>query len=349
MSDMLSQQDIDAMLAQSAAGQSLSGPEIDTLGEIGNISMGSAATALNTILGRKVRITTPEVTLTTMQELVDSHQMPYLVVNVGYSEGFSGHNLFILKLDDVKIMTDIMMGGDGQPDLEAELSELHISAISEAMNQMMGGMSTSMAEMFNRMVNITPPVTNVVQLSDEQLQAVFPDDGNELVNISFKMEIEGLVDSRIMQLMPLAFSKSLVGELVGVPEPPAKKPAEKPAPAPASPAPQPAQAVNARPISLPSFDEPGASQAIVENSIDLILDVPLLITVELGQCRKTIKEIMDINVGSVIALDKLAGEPVDVVANGKAVAKGEVIVVDENFGIRITEVLSAGKRIRLAK
>lgn len=361
MSEALSQADIDALLSgvigsstNNPAMLTLTAAEVDTLGEIGNISMGSAATALYSILGRKVMITTPQVTVTTLEQLAEGHLLPYLVVNVGYSEGFAGNNLFILQLDDVKVITDIMMGGDGHPDMDQDLSELHISAISEAMNQMMGGMSTAMADMFGRKVNITPPTSLLVRLSDAEIRNIFSSIENELISISFKMEIDGLIDSKIMQLMPMSFGRQLSGSLTPAPAAPIKpaaaaKPVQTPAAKPAAPVPavQPAPAritppVDVRPIQLSSFDETAAGTAI-DSSIDLILDVPLMITVELGQCRKTIKEILDLNIGSIITLDKLAGEPVDIVANGKPVAKGEVIVVDDSYGIRITEVLNNSK------
>jgi len=197
-----------------------------------------------------------------------------------------------------------------------------------------------MADMFSRKVNITPPSSLIVNLADQQIRSIFSSTEHNLISISFKMEIEGLIDSKIMQLMPISFGRQLVSSLH--PDLPA------PAPAPASKRPPPLPELNAvftappvdvRPVQLQSFDEPAAGTAI-DATLDLILDVPLLITVELGQCRKTIKEILDLNIGAIITLDKLAGEPVDVVANGKPVAKGEVIVVDDSYGIRITEVLS---------
>ncbi len=379
MSDMLTQEEIQAMVANQGEPAFyhqettvLTSMEVDTLGEIGNISMGSAATALFAILGRKVVINTPSVSVTTLANLSEGHEVPYLVVNVGYTEGFSGSNLFILQLDDVKLMTDIMMGGDGNPDMNEELTELHISAISEAMNQMMGGMSTAMADMFSRKVNITPPESKIVRLSDEELREMFSSERQELINISFKMEIEGLIDSNIMQLMPMEFGRELAHELTkhstksaAAPQPappikpadaapaPIPEPAPLPAARPAAPKPapvsaaKPQQPVDIHPIQLASFDDPSSDmEENIDGSMDLILDVPLMITVELGQCRKTIKDILELNIGSVITLDKLAGEPVDVIANGKPVAKGEVIVVDDSYGIRITEVLTSANRIR---
>ncbi len=359
--------------------------EIDTLGEVGNISMGAAATALYSILGRKVVITTPNVSITSYKKLIENHLAPYFVVNVEYTEGFLGSNLFILQLEDVRIITDIMMGGDGT-NSGAEMDEIHISAISEAMNQMMGAMSTSMATLFSRDINISPPKSAIVQLAEYGINEILTEDTNELVRISFSLQIEGLIDSSIMQLLPLEFAKTIVSDLLNPPavQAPAKmnEPPSAPPPQPvrqetyAAPSLEPAYqtptpraasndsirnepaaryedskgrpVIDARPIQLTSFDAPAPSLGMNANElgIDIILDVPLQVKVELGQCKKTIKEVLDLNIGSVLALDKLAGEPVDLVANGKAIAKGEVIVIEDSYGIRITEILSPASRLR---
>lgn len=428
----LSQQEIDELLNQTltASGDTVSGPsplsdiETDTLGEIGNISMGAAATALYTILGRQVLITTPQVSVTTLEELAADHLRPYVVVDVEYTEGFLGRSLFILQVDDVKIITDIMMGGEGTVSDE-DLSDLHISAIAEAMNQMMGGMATSMADMFNRVVNISPPHSMIVELDGREIHELIDNEAPELIRISFKMEIEGLMDSSIMQLMPLRFGRQLVAGIMGTQEPAAAPkpaapaqaadvqaptfptmPVEHQPPQPFTPPPydpalhgpagpyaqpyaQPGMPpytqpypgmpygvpptggpqymmppyaptqpeaprltrpqeppVDARPVQLPSFDAPSPRTAdSPEFGIGLIMDVPLQVTVELGQCRKTIKEILDLNTGSILTLDKMAGEPVDIVVHGKPVAKGEVIVIDESYGIRITEILTPPSRL----
>lgn len=358
--------------------------EIDTLGEIGNISMGAAATALYSILGREVVITTPKVSITSMASLIDNHQIPYFVVNVEYTEGFLGNSLFILQLDDVKAITDIMMGGDGT-NIMQEMDEIHVSAISEAMNQMMGAMATSMASMFDRIVNISPPKSTVINLSDSEVIKILSEKNDEMVRISFSLQIKGLIDSSIMQLLPLNFAQKIVTDLLNPGTGNTEKEQEKsPAavrgssttqgpsktrePAPSQPRqnvaasavsgyektsmrPAPAQettSVDARPIRLTSFDDYQDTREdnINEIGVDMILDVPLQAKVELGQCRKTIREVLDLNIGSVIALEKAAGEPVDLVVNGKAVAKGEVIVIEDNYGIRITEILSPSNRIK---
>ena len=297
--------------------------EIDTLGEVGNISMGAAATALYSILGRKVVITTPNVSITNYQKLIENHRAPYFVVNVEYTEGFLGNNLFILQLDDVRIITDIMMGGDGT-NTGAEMDEIHISAISEAMNQMMGAMSTSMATLFSRVINISPPKSAVVQLAEYGLDEIITADTNELVRISFTLQIEGLIDSSIMQLLPLDFAKAIVNELLNPTpiQPPvrmtekAAKPAAEPAYQEPYAAPAPVEqktasrsssydtrseipvkqednsrnrpVIDARPIQLTSFDAPPPVQDgnVNELGIDIILDVPLQVKVSSDNAKR---------------------------------------------------------------
>ena len=417
MNNGLSQNEIDALMEKSQLESpedvnkvsGLNDIEIDTLGEIGNISMGAAATALYTIIDRKVMITTPEVSITTMEKLAGAQEVPYVVVNVDYTEGFIGNNLYVLRIDDVKAITDIMMGGAGTVS-EEPLSELHISAISEAMNQMMGGMATSLAEMFSRVINISPPKSMMVKLGDDQIRELVENQKEELIQIRFHMSIEGLEDSSIMQLIPLEFGRQLVSGILNggeLPEAgqdeassagaggghsasgaaddsdatilsqeeieammnaqintatqpqnatasadlnsqgeplsvPLKKDPVPGAAMPAAAAARPQPSVDIRPIQLSDFDQdtnPGNG----DNGIDIILDVPLQVSVELGQSRKTIREVMDLNIGSVVTLDRVAGEPVDVVVNGKIVARGEVIVIDDNYGIRITEVITSSR------
>ena len=384
MSETLSQNEIDELLQQALAGDLTPSPaptagparseltpiEMDALGEISNISMGAAATALHAILGRKVVITTPDVSIIAMEHVSGHHAVPFVMVDVEYASGFAGHNLFILRIDDVKIMTDVMMGGAGVVRDEA-LSELHLSAISEAMNQMMGGMATAMADMFNHPVNISPPRTQIVTLTQEHLTGLVEDQQSELIRAQFKLEIEGLLDSSIMQLMPVNFGRQLVERVLGPIQTAAPAPSHaRPEPAVAAqtagapapivhsvppampertikPAPELVRTIEAKPIELVSFDaQDHETSQLPESGMDLILDVPLQITVELGQCKKPIKEILELNLGSIVTLDRLAGEPVDVVVNGKSIAKGEVIVIDDNYGVRITEVFSGARKVR---
>ena len=388
MDGMLSQEEINALLGGADAGQDesadavvndssvatvseerLSPEEGDALGEIANISMGTAATTLSVLVNNRVEITTPSLSYVTVQDLKENSEAPCVFIYISYQAGLEGKNVLVLKEHDVKIITDLMMGGDGT-NTESELSELHLSAISEAMNQMMGSASTSMSSMINEMVDISPPTARRIDFQATALDDVMGDmEGQLFVQVSFKMKIGDLVDSEIMQLYPLDFARMIYERfkmtMDGVVEEPVEQPAPQPEPAPqpqpaAQPAPQPQvqpqpamqqpmrgmpmygmppQDLNIQPAQFQSFMPAQNLDGIAPENIDLIMDVPLEVTVELGRTSKAIKEILDFSPGTIIELDKLAGEPIDVLVNGKFVAKGEVVVIEESFGIRVTEII----------
>lgn len=402
MDGMLSQEEINALLgsmeesggvdstvddvmtsATDTSGiEKLNSEESDALGEISNISMGTAATTLSILVNNRVVITTPQISYVTLDELSKQYEEPCVFIYISYQAGLKGKNVLVLKEQDVKVITDLMMGGDGT-NTDNELSDLHLSAISEAMNQMMGSAATSMSSMINEMVDISPPVASQVDFSkslEEQLKDQLQDfEGESFVQVSFKMEIGDLVDSEIMQLYPIEFArevyKSFVGSLVSgeekepvpAPEPvpvSAPEPAPVPTPPPVAPEVQPTayqepvpnysmggmaqpqqpvyampqQDLNIQPAGFQSFSPVNLGANAPEN-IDLIMDVPLEVTVELGRTSKSIHDILDFAPGTIIELNKLAGEPIDVLVNGKFVAKGEVVVIEESFGIRVTEII----------
>ena len=389
--DMISQEEIDALLSGGAVGDDSSADdaasaadsssgsddagitdlERDALGEIGNISMGGAATTLSVLLGRKVSITTPTVSVSNLRTLKEKYPLPFLVVEVGYSVGIEGNNVLCIQAKDAAIIADLMMGNDGtNPD--AELSELHMSAVSECMNQMMGSVATSLSSMFSKKVDITPPVVTLVDLGTEEVVSKLLDKVDPIIQASFRMEVDGLIDSEIMQLLPVDVAKDMVDALMNqsadvdneeeaivaaaAPPPPAAA-----APAPAAPSAPAAAAAPANygygappmqphvasnvPVQSAQFTPLSSAPVQVNDAnIGLILDVPLQVNVELGRTKKSIKDILDPTKGSIVELDKLAGEPVDIMVNGKYLAKGEVVVIDENFGVRITEIVSPLER-----
>ena len=409
----LSQEEIDALLNAQAGGGSDASPSVedqgassadlsgllsdmerDALGEIGNISMGSAATTLSVLLGHKVNITTPSVHVDTMSMIQDQYPLPYLVVEVGYVVGINGNNVLAIQASDACIIADLMMGGDGL-NPETELGEIHMSAVGEAMNQMMGTVATSLSTMFNKKVDISPPKVNLIDLGGDSQMTDLLNQDDPIVKISFRMEVDGLIDSEIMQIMPLDVAKEMVTFLMGggadaaeepapepapaiaAPAPAPAAPAPAPAPAPVAPPPQPAVAAApqyaapqyAAPPVQPQYAAPAYAQTSVVGAgvpvqpaqfapltnepvtvnaanISLIQDVPLQVTVELGRTKKSIREILEFSTGSIIELDKLAGEPVDIHVNGQLTAKGEVVVIDENFGVRITEIVNPLDRIQ---
>ena len=350
----------------------------DALGEIGNISMGSAATTLSVLLGHKVSITTPTVSMSTMAAIRESYPMPYLIVEVGYTVGIGGNNILAIQASDACIIADLMMGGDGTapPD---DLNEIHMSAVGEAMNQMMGAVATSLSSMFNKKIDISPPKVNLIDLGTADPVTELVGTNEAIVKTSFRMEVDGLIDSEIMQILPVDIATEMVNSLLNSgaaeeeeaappPPPPAPAPAPQAAPPPPPPpAPAPAPQAAAPPPPMAAAPPPMYGQQarvsegipvqaaqftplatapvqVNEANIGLILDVSLQVTVELGRTKKSIKEILELTNGSIVELDKLAGEPVDIHVNGKFLAKGEVVVIDENFGVRITDIVSPEER-----
>ena len=383
--DLISQEEIDALLngggdsaaaadapapaegSPSQEGDALTDIERDALGEIGNISMGSAATTLSVLLGHKVSITTPTVSVDTLSSIKDQYPMPYLIVEVGYTVGIDGNNVLAIQAQDASIIADLMMGGDGTNPTQ-ELNEIHMSAVGESMNQMMGSVATSLSTMFNKKIDISPPKVNMIDLGSEDKVTEIVSADDPIAKISFRMEVDGLIDSEIMQILPIPVAQEMVGYLLNN-EAEEEEPMPAPAPAPAAPPPAPAAA--APPPAAPPMMGGAASYGapptphvasnvpvqpamfaplstapvqVNDANIGLILDVPLQVTVELGRTRKTIKDILELTNGSIVELDKLAGEPVDIMVNGKFLAKGEVVVIDENFGVRITDIVSPAER-----
>lgn len=382
MDGMLSQEEINALLGgmgedggsdssdtQAGAGSvPLSSEEKDAIGEISNISMGTAATTLSTLLNQKVLITTPNVSIANWEDISQSYDRPCVFIQISYIEGLDGNNILILREKDVKIITDLMMGGNGEDVDGTELSELHLSAICEAMNQMMGSAATSISSVLEKKVDISPPTASLIDMDGSIDEEGFGDFlKGEFVKVSFRLEIGTLIDSELMQLYPIDFAKELYNKFMSsseldqpapaapTPAPAAPTPAPAPAPAPAAPTPgpapamsappqgyaqpmQPAQPVNVAPAQFQAFDNT-INPLMQQENIGLIMDVPLEVTVELGRTNKTIKEILDFSPGTIIELNKLAGEAIDLLVNGKYVAKGEVVVIEDNFGIRITEII----------
>lgn len=379
MGDMLSQEEIDALLKgtsqtpENKQDEELDENEKDALGEIGNISMGTSATTLFTLLGQKVTITTPTVSVLTMEELAKQYPMPFVVVEVDYKEGIKGTNLLVLKENDVKVITDLMMGGDGT-NVSGELTELHLSAIGEAMNQMVGSSSTSLSEMFHSKIDINPPRARSMNFSTD-LGGLEPFKSNEkVVKVAFKMVVGNIIDSEIMQIIPIDFAKDLVNNLLSGSSisyqeddynsinnqsnhsaPVLEKQSNDMNQHVHNDGPMNSnnamsgmssatrnEPVNVQPVQFQSFDNNSYSNE--KENISLIRDVPLEITVELGRASKRISEILEFSPGTVIELDKLVGEPLDILVNGQFMAKGEVVVIDENYGMRITDILNPAKK-----
>lgn len=437
-------------------GEVLTDVEKDAIGEVANISMGSSATTLYSLVNRKVNITTPVVTLATWNTLLDSYEKPCVFIQIKYTQGLDGTNILVLKEHDVKVITDLMMGGDGT-NTDGELGELHLSAISEAMNQMMGSAATSLSTLLQTVIDISPPESSLFDLTEvKDGKEISPFLGGTFVKIAFRMQIDDLVDSTIMQLYPIDFAKKLVETFINTQMSSLDGTAEEqPTQVKDSASEQnmqgsaamagttdhmtqpgmdsmgqqgsmnmngmnqmgmnpmgnmgmnqmgstpmgmngmnqmggmnmsqmgmnqmgmnqmgnmngmnpmgnspmgmngmnqmgnmngmgmmnqmgmPGQNVNVQPAQFQSFSNDQMGMTGQEN-IGLIKDVPLEVTVELGRTTKSISDILDFSPGTIIELDRIAGEPIDVLVNGKFVAKGEVVVIEESFGVRITEII----------
>ena len=446
--DILSPEDIAAMLDNASGEQSadavasaavvgmdgmLTHDEVDILGEIGNISMGAVATTMYSILDKRVSITTPRVKVFEAKEVLTVYQIPFVVATIEYVEGIEGNNLLVLKVEDAAMITDLLMGGDGVVEQPIELNEMHLSAMSEIMNQMMGASSTALSKLLHTTVNISPPSSTTVDAGFDVSSLL--GDIDLVTKISFDMEIEGLLKSELIQLMPYDVSRGFATRFMEVgmgvpatgaeaaapptPEPPAPPPQPKPAPPPSEPpqsAPHPPAAqetypvlppvheaapdpppvqppyqqpyteqfppqmpyqqpapqmpypqapyppyppyppapypsapyqqesmnsgrlVDVHPMQFQSFDAPGPPGE--QRGIDLVYNIPLQVTVELGKTKKEISEILEFGTGTIVVLDKMAGDPVEIVVNGKLIARGEVVVIDENYGVRITDIIN---------
>ena len=215
MDGVLSQEEINALLnepgaeASDSAENELSDAQKDAIGEIANISMGTAATTLFSLVNHKVEISTPVVSYGTWDDIVQEYEKPCVFIRIAYTVGLDGSNILVLREHDVKVITDLMMGGDGT-NTDGELGELHLSAISEAMNQMMGSAATSLSSMLNRKIDISPPNATVINLQEDIDEAEIDSFlTGKFVKISFHMEIGDLVDSTIMQLYPISFAKDM--------------------------------------------------------------------------------------------------------------------------------------------
>ena len=453
--------------------------EFDAIGEIMNISLGSSATAVSTLLGTKVNITTPIVQVLTKDDFDFQDLEPAVGVEISYVKGLSGKSVMLFSRNDVRVIVSMMMGAE-IPEEEFVMDEINASAIREAMNQMMGASATALSEFLGTTVDISTPISYEIDDGNAFKDKYF-DGSEDSVVIRFTLEIEGKLSSEFINIMSVDLVKRLLepfkaqfgiedddDEYIPSEEPaapveapqaevqeaaPAESPAEVPqaaksgpidqaqadallasllqaqaeegsaeaaqpvssdnaAPvenqppkqeaqatpvqpmpeaAPAQPIPQAAPAAQAIPQGMvmggmmdpmtmqlltqmqqsqtqmmelmremqsgksskaapaePSIIKPLNSKEFLddaegkeENSSnrELLMKVPLEISVEIGRTRKLVKDILEFTQGSLVVLDKMAGEQADLYVNGECIAKGDIVVVEDNFGIRITEIL----------
>lgn len=332
--------------------------EIDAIGEILNISLGSSATSISGLLDRRVTITTPVVSVMTAKEFSFQSYEPAIGVEINYISGLSGTNVMILKETDIKAIVGLLLGTD-YSDQEFVMDEMSISAICEVMNQMMGASSTALSQFLNRTVNISTPTTFAIEDSDEFKKKYYTDD-EKIVTVSFQLMIENIVNSEFISVLTTDLAKELISlfsiddepEVEPVSEPalkpepqPVRQQSAAPKPKPKPAAPRPVEPIQMQQPAYESFDEEVSLTENESSNLNMILSIPLQVTVEIGNTKKKIKEILEFTTGTIIELNKQAGTPVDVFVNGQAVAKGDVVVVDDYYGVRITEVLSSNEEI----
>ncbi|MEG1027205.1 MAG: flagellar motor switch phosphatase FliY [Oscillospiraceae bacterium] len=348
----------------------------DAIGEILNISLGSSATSVSGLLDKRVTITTPSVSVVTSSDFTFSSLEPAVAVEINYISGLSGTNVMILKESDVKSIVGLLMGVDySEPGNEFQMDEMSISAICEVMNQMMGASSTALSQFLGRTVNISTPVSFLIE-DVEEFKRKYYNDSEEIVAVSFNLEIEDKVNSEFISVFTIGLAKELIdmfgAEMAADPEPEPEPVVIPPQPVQptvqqVAPPPQPAvqasqmveqpkRAPQPRPatrsannsyvdanLQAPEYDN-FDEEVILNNNenynLGMIMNIPLEITVEIGRTKKKIKDILDFTTGTIIELSKQAGTPVDIFVNGKPIAKGDVVVVDDYYGVRITEVSS---------
>ena len=379
--------------------------EKDALGEIMNISMGSAATAASELLNAKVWITTPQVEVCKLKDVQIERLEPAICVKIEYIKGLTGSNLMVLRQDDVQLILDQLMGMPLVVSKDFEFDELNISAVSEVMNQMMGASATALSDFLGVSIDISTPTPYILDKTSLSDVNEFNSD-DEVVAINFDLTIDGVIKSEFKSVMSVELAKyiagKMLGEKLGASAEPAPQPAPAaPQPAPAAPQPAPAQQpvqtpppvqqqapsmqqpmmqpgmmpgqgmmpnpamgygypsqygygyppqygypqpqpMNVQNVQLGSFDPPEINlTGEQKDNLQLLMGVPLEITVEIGSAKRKVKDILEFTQGTIIELERQAGAPVDVVVNGNLIAKGDVVVIDDNFAVRITEIIKS--------
>lgn len=353
--------------------------DTDTLGEILNISMGAAASAISSMLERKVTISTPRIELRgfSVGDFYDFD--PAVLVKIFYVEGIEGRNVMVFRVCDMQTILGLLMGDTSEPDGRFVFDELSISAACEVMNQMMGASATALSEILSRLVNISPPEAVAVETGESFSAAAGVSEGDEVVSVGFRLKIDGVMDTDFISILQIDLAKDIVSHVTKAqeilisdipncvrPPVPNKKPKQNPvSQAPAS-APAPAKAdtnhmrvsphnaaikeqrmaslndeVSVQETKFPQFAPNKAPVAATGTNMDLLMNVALDVSVEIGKTKRKIKEIVDFGQGTVIELNKQAGAPVDIVVNGCLLARGDVVVIDDNFGVRITEIVGS--------
>lgn len=358
MSDLLTQEEIDALMNTESTDEEQAEAETadlpqekkDLIGEVGNISMSQAATTLSTLLNHKVNITTPRVLTVPFKQILEQSTIPKVVTNIEFKKGLVGSNMLMIDVPDANIIADLMMGNSGEGVEDKEFTELELSAVGEAMNQMMGAASTALATMLGRQIDILPPDVEVWD-TEKNLSSDYIEPDKTIVAIVFNLTVEGLLVSEIMQIYPVETVEEInkiMLEDKAVTLPDRKEQTQKEVISEMKPVEESQQ--EKVEVQKPAFQPLTEKETTsVPRNLDLIMDVPLEFSVVLGKSKKTIKDVLALGTGSVVELDKMTDEPLEIYVNGQLIAEGEVVVINESFGIRITNILSREERIRHLK
>lgn len=381
--------------------------EIDAVGEILNISMGSAATAVSELLNAKVWITTPKVSVVKVDDLNYDNLEPAICVKIVYVEGINGLNMMVLKQNDVQLILNQLLGNPLVIDPDFQFDELNISAVSEIMNQMMGASATALSDLLGMTVDISVPMPYIIE--NTRFGDLCEMEGDQtVVAVTFNLTVDGVMESEFMSVLSPELAKTLSGKMIdkfaaddGQEEAAASAPAaapsapaaSAPAQAPAAGAPQapmggapqmpmggmpqmpmgdpsqmaamyqmppqgaygypgqyaaygayppPMPPVNIQNAQLHQFDAMDFGiPADQKDNLKLLMGVPLEICVEIGTAKRKVKDILEFTQGTIIELERQAGAPVDIVVNGNLIARGDVVVIDDNFAVRITEIVKS--------
>ena len=394
--------------------------EKDALGEVMNISMGSAATAVSELLSAKVWITTPRVEIVRADDMLQYDKLePAVCVKIEYVKGLSGNNLMVLRQDDVQMILNQLMGQPLVVTPDFEFDELNISAVSEVMNQMMGASATALSAFLGIVVDISTPTPYIMENIDLSEVQDF-EEGEEVAAIYFDLTIDGVIKSEFCSVLTIELAKFIADKVLGTADEPEGE-AEAAAPAAAAPAQQAAapaqgapqmsqaemdamyggqqmqpgampgampgmpqggmpgqmpqgmpgqmpygyppqyggyppqyggypqmpyggypQPMNVQNAQLNQFDSPNVQlTGEQKTNLQLLMGVPLEISVEIGTAKRKVKEILEFTQGTIIELERQAGAPVDIIVNGNLIAKGDIVVIDDNFAVRITEIIKS--------
>jgi len=353
MSDgSLSQDEIDALLqgvdemappsgaaAPSADARALSEQEKNDFIGIINQQLSNASNTLSTIISKKVEMSNPHIEVKTPDELRKELTGEYLQIRIDYTEGIAGETLYLMKKQDGAAISDLMMGQDGSKP-PADLNDLYLSALGEAVSQINSAGLNIMSEKIDRAIKTNPPKIEVVT---DPAKIMLPA-GDSVVKVSSSFNIEGLTTSTLIQIYSLPFVKEVVPSGTAGADVSFEMTPQATAPQAAQTAGPSAQQTTVQQVQFPPLNIQGIAPE-QQSNIQLLMDVPMQLTVELGRTRMLVQEILGLGEGSIIELDKLAGEPVDLLVNNKLIARGEVVVIDENFGVRVTDIISPVERI----